>query len=112
LFVGGVAANRGVVGAFERELGQKVTVPEEHKITGCIGAAFLAMRAVISRTRFRGFDALDHDVKTDFFTCGDCQNRCEVTGISLDDKMAGYLGSRCGKYEEGAVRPLSRPCPP
>lgn len=98
IFVGGVASNRGVVEAFERELGRKVTVPKEHKITGCIGAAILAMRENTERTKFKGFGLAKDDIKTNFFVCPDCQNRCDITSIAVNNTSSGYLGSRCEKY--------------
>ncbi|MBU1038140.1 MAG: 2-hydroxyglutaryl-CoA dehydratase [Candidatus Omnitrophica bacterium] len=100
LFVGGVASNQGVVNAFERELGRKVIVPKEHKITGCIGAAILALQEDIKETKFKGFEVAKHDIRTVFFICGDCQNRCDITTISANDTTVGYLGSRCEKYNE------------
>lgn len=100
IFVGGVASNRGVVEAFERELGRKVTVPKDHKITGCVGVAILAMRENTDHTKFKGFGLAKDDIKTDFFVCPDCQNRCDITSILVNDAAAGHLGSRCEKYNE------------
>ena len=102
LFVGGVASNQGVIDAFERELGRKVTVPKEHKITGCIGAAILALQENIERTKFKGFEVAKHDIRTDFFICSDCQNQCDITTIFANNITVGYLGSRCEKYNEQA----------
>jgi len=99
IFVGGVAANKGVVNAFERELKQKITVPDEHKITGCIGAAILASKENIPQTKFKGFETAQRDIKTEFFICNDCPNQCDVTRIISDDVTAGYIGSRCEKYK-------------
>ncbi|MFA6321399.1 MAG: acyl-CoA dehydratase activase [Candidatus Omnitrophota bacterium] len=99
IFVGGVAANRGVVHAFERELKQKVRVPKEHKITGCVGAAILVSRENIEKTKFKGFAIADHNIKTEFFICGDCPNQCDVTKIISNDIPAGHIGSRCEKYK-------------
>lgn len=100
VFVGGVASNQGVVAAFERELGLKMTVPKEHKITGAIGAALLAIKEGIGQTKFKGFDALEDDIGTEFFICDDCPNRCDITRILVNNSTAGHLGSRCGKHKE------------
>ncbi|MEK7829213.1 MAG: acyl-CoA dehydratase activase, partial [Deltaproteobacteria bacterium] len=43
-FQGGTAANLAVVAAFEKVTGKKITVPENHDVTGAIGAAMLAMQ--------------------------------------------------------------------
>jgi predicted CoA-substrate-specific enzyme activase len=100
LFVGGVASNQGVVNAFERELRRKVTVPEEHKITGCIGVAILALQENIGSTKFKGFEVAKHDIRTVFSICSGCQNQCDITEIFADNTTVGYLGSRCEKYNE------------
>ena len=39
---GGVARNRGIVRAMERELGCGITVPEDCQLAGAIGAALFA----------------------------------------------------------------------
>lgn len=103
VFVGGVAANQGVRRAFERELGLKIAVPEEHKITGCIGAALLALKEDVKRTKFKGFESLDNDIETEFFICNDCPNQCDVTRILVNRLTAGCLGSRCEKYNDSAI---------
>lgn len=46
---GGVAQNKGVVNALERELGQKVFVSEKPQITGAIGAALFAWQEVLKK---------------------------------------------------------------
>jgi predicted CoA-substrate-specific enzyme activase len=56
VFQGGLAYNRGMVRAFEEELGLKLIVPDRPELTGAIGAAILASRDVsTSPTHFKGF---------------------------------------------------------
>lgn len=43
VMTGGVALNRGVVAALEKEIGQKITVVENPQIIGAIGAALYAL---------------------------------------------------------------------
>lgn len=43
---GGVAKNKGVVQAMERELGKKINIPPEPQIIGAIGAAIVAMTKI------------------------------------------------------------------
>lgn len=105
LFVGGVASNQGVINAFERELGRKVIAPKEHKITGCIGAAILALQKNVERTKFKGFEVAKHDIGMDFFVCVDCQNRCDITKIFVNNTAVGHLGSRCEKYNDKTPAP-------
>ena len=39
-FQGGTAFNKGVVAAFEKVTGKKITVPEHNEVTGAIGCCF------------------------------------------------------------------------
>ena len=39
VFQGGVAANKGIIAAFERELQLRLIVPEHYSVMGAIGAA-------------------------------------------------------------------------
>jgi predicted CoA-substrate-specific enzyme activase len=98
IFAGGVAANRGVVKAFERELGHEVIVPREHKIMGCIGVALLVLREKVVKTDFKGFEVSSHKITPELFQCCDCPNQCEITRLSVNGKVAGHLNSRCGKH--------------
>ncbi|MCM8761479.1 MAG: acyl-CoA dehydratase activase, partial [Candidatus Omnitrophica bacterium] len=99
LFVGGVAANGGVVRALEKELGHAVIVPEEHKITGCIGAALLALKAEIKKTKFLGLDCVDGELRSESFVCEDCSNHCEIARFYTNGEACGHLNSRCGKWD-------------
>ncbi len=49
VFQGGVAANAGMVAAFEEALGTPVFVPEHHVLMGAFGAALLAQEAETAR---------------------------------------------------------------
>lgn len=106
LFSGGVAANIGVVRAFERELKHPIIVPDQHKIMGCIGVALLVLRQSTGHngeekksTKFKGFEILNHKFKTEPFVCGKCSNNCEVIKILEDSKVIGYMNSRCGRWQ-------------
>jgi len=98
LFAGGVAANQGVVRAFEKELGHSIIVPEEHKIMGCIGVALLTLRQKIYKTNFKGFKVSENEISPEQIICKVCPNQCEITKILVNNKIAGHLNSRCGKY--------------
>ena len=39
---GGVARNKGIVRAMEKEIGHKITVPEDCQLAGALGAALFA----------------------------------------------------------------------
>jgi len=98
-FQGGVASNKGVVSAFEKVLGKKMTVPPHHDVTGAIGVAILAMESQKGSTRFKGFDLSNRKYETSFIQCRDCENMCEIRKIRFNDEKPLYYGSRCEKFE-------------
>ena len=100
LFQGGVAANEGIVQAFEEELGIPVTIPEYYDVMGAWGAAILAQeqRAKTGGTSFCGVDAMADEFSISSFECEDCPNRCNITRMQRGEQQAGCWGSRCGKY--------------
>lgn len=99
-FQGGVAWNKGVVAAFEKLTGKKVTVPPHHDITGAIGAAILAMEVQGENpTRFKGFDLSKRHYDVTTFTCEDCSNMCEIRQVDIEGEDPLYYGSRCEKYD-------------
>ncbi len=101
VFQGGVAANVGIVAAFEKEMGHPIIVPPQHGVMGAIGAAMLAEaehRRSGAPSKFRGFDMLDMDFTPSSFECDGCANSCEVITVTLDGKMIAAWGDRCGKW--------------
>ncbi|MEL7646816.1 MAG: acyl-CoA dehydratase activase [Sedimentibacter sp.] len=99
-FQGGVAANVGMKKSFEKALGMEIYVPEHYGMMGAIGAALIAKASVAKNgsTNFRGFDLADESIVSRSFDCEGCPNRCEVVGISENNKVLGYFGDRCGKW--------------
>lgn len=101
LFQGGVAANAGVRGAFERELGLEVTVPEHFLVMGALGAAILAAEETEgATTRFAGFEIAEADFESRAFECDGCPNRCEVVETFREGKAIDRYGDRCGKWSQ------------
>jgi len=98
VFVGGVAANIGIRHSFEKILGEKIFVPEEHNITGAYGMALLAREKKLETSNFRGFIVAKQDYQARSFYCTGCENNCEITQIYCGNKVIGHLGSRCQKY--------------
>jgi len=95
VFQGGVSKNRGVVAAFERELGEPVFVPEDGHLMGAIGAALLAQRA-------GGGHALPEDIaeipfKTELHTCQQCANHCEIVCFYRKTQLIDHWGNRCDR---------------
>lgn len=106
VFQGGVAANIGIVAAFEKEVKHKVLVPRHHDVMGAVGAALLAKDYIEStgnRTKFRGFDAADMNFVPRTFNCSGCSNVCEVVKVELEDKVVAMWGDKCGKWTNSIV---------
>ncbi|MDR2712399.1 MAG: acyl-CoA dehydratase activase [Clostridiales bacterium] len=103
VFQGGVAANKGIRAAFEKEVGAKVLIPEHYGIMGAIGAAMLAAETVEQTgkpSRFRGFDMLNLDFTPVSIDCEDCSNNCEVIQVQVEGKPIASWGDRCGKWTQ------------
>jgi predicted CoA-substrate-specific enzyme activase len=72
VFQGGVAANKGIKAAFEREVGHEVEIPENFSVMGAIGAAILAkeyMESTGAATKFRGFESSEFEFLPTSFEC-------------------------------------------
>ena len=48
---GGVARNQGVVRTMEKELGHKITVPEDCQLAGALGAAIFAWEDILKENQ-------------------------------------------------------------
>lgn len=101
IFQGGVAANAGLVQAFNRYLNTEVTVPPHFGVMGGIGAALLAkdIYAKKGSTSFKGFNLRDIKYVTTSFECKGCSNACEVVQFYQDGDLLARWGDRCGKWE-------------
>lgn len=100
-FQGGVAANKGIKNAFEKELKHEVYIPEYFNVMGAIGSAILSKEYIEKnkvKTNFKGFNIVDYKFSTNSFECKDCTNRCEIAKIVENSKIIGYMGDRCGKW--------------
>ncbi|MFP4499060.1 MAG: acyl-CoA dehydratase activase-related protein, partial [Vulcanimicrobiota bacterium] len=101
-FQGGTAFNDGVVAAFEAVTGKKITVPDNHEVTGAIGCALIAMKwyqETGGETRFKGFDRGSITYVQDSFECKACSNRCEINRVTVEGEKPLFYGGRCEKYE-------------
>ena len=106
VFQGGVAANAGMVRAFEKALELPVTVPPYFGVMGAVGAALLAKEAVAKciPTRFRGFGIAQSSFRTGSFECTGCPNLCEVVEVVMEDEVIARWGDRCGKWSAASGR--------
>ncbi len=101
LFQGGVAANVGIVSAFEKTLGKKITIPQYYDVMGAYGAALIAKDEIEEsgkETNFKGFENLNRDFRVQSMECTDCANMCEVIRILSDGECVAHWGDRCGKW--------------
>lgn len=103
-FQGGVAFNKSVVAAFEKHLGQTITVPPNHDVTGAIGMALIAMRHMLARgattSTFRGFERVQRPYEISSFGCNGCSNQCEINRVKVEgEKQLLFYGGRCEKYD-------------
>jgi predicted CoA-substrate-specific enzyme activase len=103
VFQGGVAANKGITAAFEKELGIHIIIPEYYDVMGAYGAALLAKQVKLSsgtgfRTSFLGFGAANNSYNAKSIDCSGCSNMCEVIEILSNGKHVACWGDRCGKW--------------
>lgn len=98
IFLGGVSQNVGMRKSFEEALGQKVIVPQYNTVLGAFGAALLAKEMSAPKTKFRGFEVSDKDIKCTSFPCKGCPNQCEVIEARIDGKVVARWNDRCGKW--------------
>jgi hypothetical protein len=96
---GGISANQGIRRAFREILGYDVIVPHHSMVMGAYGAALIAARSGISKTRFRGYEVCRHAITTRSFICKDCPNQCEIVEIVDRAQVISRSGGRCRKWE-------------
>ena len=106
VFQGGVAANKGIVAALEKELKHEVIIPKYFNVMGAIGAALLAREYIEKtgyETKFAGFDTADLHFVPKTFNCDGCPNACEVIQVELEGKPIARWGDRCGKWANAII---------
>ena len=101
VFQGGVAANAGIVAAFEKTFEQKVIIPKYYDVMGAYGAALIAKEKAQdeeAKTRFHGFEAAQNNYNTRSIECNGCSNMCEIVEIIVRETVIASWGDRCGKW--------------
>lgn len=98
IFLGGVSENIGMRWAFEKALEQKIIVPPYNTVMGALGTALLIKEINPEKTKFRGFDVSEKDIKCTSFQCRGCPNQCEVIEAKIDEKIVARWGDRCAKW--------------
>mgnify|MGYP001070812074 CR=1 FL=1 len=98
VFLGGVSENIGMRKAFEEALGQKIIVPPYNTVMGAFGVALLVKEIALPKSKFRGFEISDKEIKCSSFQCQGCPNQCEVIEARIEGKVVARWGDRCGKW--------------
>ena len=98
IFLGGVSENVGMRWAFKEALNQEIIVPSFNTVMGAFGAALLVKEIPSEKTKFRGFEVSDKDVRCTSFICRGCPNLCEVIEARIGGKIVSRWGDRCGKW--------------
>jgi len=98
VFLGGVSENRGMRKAFEEVLGEKIIVPKYNTVLGALGVALLVRENIKGKTKFRGWEVSDQNIKCTSFQCKGCPNLCEVIEARIENKVIARWNDRCGKY--------------
>lgn len=100
IFQGGVAANEGIIKAFEDELQEEMYIPPNYDVMGAIGAAILGKEEaqLKGRTKFKGLDIYKNKYEVNTIDCNDCSNSCEILEIKEDEKILSRYGDKCGKW--------------
>ena len=99
-FQGGVAANKGVIAAFEMVTGKPIIVPQHHEVTGAIGCACIAIDEDKGHgSKFKGFGLSQKKYEISSFECKECPNHCEINRVVVEGEKPLFYGSRCEKYD-------------
>ncbi len=101
-FQGGVATNRSVAAAFENILDRQVIVPDNHHVTGAIGAALIARERRLDsqqKSNFVGFNLWDREYEVTTFECKHCPNHCEIKKVTISGELESFYGGICDRYE-------------
>lgn len=97
VLIGGVASNKGIVRAFEKNLKTKIIIPKHYNVMGAIGMALLVLKEK-RKTKFRGLDMGKYKMKRKVFKCKSCENNCNIIKIKVGGETT-HSGGRCGKFE-------------
>lgn len=109
-FQGAVAFNKAVISAFKNYLDMEITVPENHEVTGAIGAATAVIEDSPQKTKFRGFENISKvNYSHSSFECSGCPNCCEIKKITIKGQAPLFYGGRCEKYEKGKAAKIDVP---
>ena len=95
IFQGGVSKNKGVAGAFKKELDTEIFVDPDSHLMGALGAAILSKNK--ERKKDFGFSVADMPCRTKAIACPGCSNHCEIIAFYRDNNLLDSWGNRCEK---------------
>jgi len=98
VFLGGVSENKGMRWAFEKILKTKIIVPKYNTVLGAFGVSLLVKENPPQKTKFRGFEISEKEIRCTSFQCHGCPNQCEVIEARIENKVVARWGDRCGKW--------------
>ena len=91
-YQGATSFNKGIVAAFEKVTGKKITVPNHADVTGAIGVALLSKRERDwEESAFKGFDLSEREYQITSFECKGCANACEIRKVSVQGEQPSLL---------------------
>lgn len=94
VFQGGVSKNKGVLAAFQEEIGEEIHVDADSHLMGALGTAILSQKEV-SHGRPFDFSLLQMEYVTKAHICSGCTNHCEIVQFYRGDKLLDSWGKRC-----------------
>lgn len=94
VFQGGVSKNKGVLAAFQAELGEEIFVDPDSHLMGALGAAILSKTASCRKAPF-DFSTMDMEFTTQAHICSGCSNNCEIVQFYRGDTLLDSWGKRC-----------------
>ena len=94
VFQGGVSKNKGVLAAFQAELGEEILVDPDSHLMGALGAAILSKTASCRISPF-DFSTLNMEFTTQAHICNGCSNNCEIVQFYRGDTLLDSWGRRC-----------------
>lgn len=98
-FQGATARNKGLVAAFESELGKPIKVSAFCHVTGALGMCILAKDRIAEEDKskdFKGFEFADEKISVDYEVCELCHNLCNLSIIKAGDSTLAW-GLKCGR---------------
>ncbi|MGO9119070.1 MAG: acyl-CoA dehydratase activase [Desulfomonilaceae bacterium] len=102
VFLGGVAGTPAVKAAFEQTTGRTFDTPQFYKVSGALGAALKALRAVNNKEivpkKRTGMLRDADEISREPFNCNGCTNQCRVYKYKLG-KRTVFNGGLCERWE-------------